>query len=63
MIKIINSKRFKCDKLENISMTNNNTYMIVRENGINNAIFDSKYERYNDLILLINERCSLTESK
>ena len=61
--KIINSKRFKCDRLEDISLTKNNTYMVVRENGINNVIFDSKYDRYNDLIILVNERCSLTENK
>lgn len=59
--KIINSKKFKIDKIEDISLTNNNTYMAVYENAINNIIFDSKYERYDDLILLINERCSLTE--
>ena len=61
--KIINSKKFKIDKIEDISLTNNNTYMAMYENAINNIIFDSKYERYNDLILLINERCSLTEEK
>ena len=49
------------DKIEDISLTNNNTYMAMYENAINNIIFDSKYERYDDLILLINERCSLTE--
>ena len=59
--KIINSKKFKIDKIEDISLTNNNTYMAMYENAINNIIFDSKYERYDDLILLINERCSLTE--
>lgn len=37
--------------------------MAMYENAINNIIFDSKYERYDDLILLINERCSLTEEK
>lgn len=61
--KIINSKKFKIDKIEDISLTNNNTYMAMYENAINNIIFDSKYERYDDLILLINERCSLTEKK
>ena len=61
--KIINSKKFKIDKIEDISLTNNNTYMAMYENAINNIIFDSKYERYDDLILLINERCSLTEEK
>lgn len=61
--KIINSKKFKIDKIEGISLTNNNTYMAMYENAINNIIFDSKYERYDDLILLINERCSLTEEK
>lgn len=61
--KIINSKKFKIDKIEGISLTNNNTYMAMYENAINNIIFDSKYERYDDLILLINERCSLTEKK
>lgn len=61
--KIINSKKFKIDRIEDISLTNNNTYMAMYENAINNIIFDSKYERYDDLILLINERCSLTEEK
>ncbi len=61
--KIINSKKFKIDKIEDISLTNNNTYMAMYENAINNIIFDPKYERYDDLILLINERCSLTEKK
>lgn len=61
--KIIISKKFKIDKIEDISLTNNNTYMAMYENAINNIIFDSKYERYDDLILLINERCSLTEEK
>lgn len=61
--KIINSKKFKIDKIEDISLTNNNTYMAMYENAINNIIFDPKYERYDDLILLINERCSLTEEK
>ena len=61
--KIINSKKFKIDKIEDISLTNNNTYMAMYENAISNIIFDSKYERYDDLILLINERCSLTEEK
>ena len=56
-------KKFKIDKIEDISLTNNNTYMAMYENAINNIIFDSKYERYDDLILLINERCSLTEEK
>lgn len=61
--KIINSKKFKIDKIEDISLTNNNTYMAMHENAINNIIFDTKYERYDDLILLVNERCSLTEAK
>ena len=61
--KIINSKKFKINRIEDISLTNNNTYMAMYENAINNIIFDSKYERYDDLILLINERCSLTEEK
>lgn len=61
--KIINSKKFKINRIEDISLTNNNTYMAMYENAINNIIFDSKYERYDDLILLINERCSLTKAK
>ena len=61
--KIINSKKFKINRIEDISLTNNNTYMAMYENAINNIIFDSKYERYDDLILLINERCSLTKTK
>lgn len=58
--KIIKSHKFKIDRIEDISLTNNNTYMAMHENAINNVIFDSKYERYDDLIFLINERCSLT---
>lgn len=61
--KIIKSHKFKIDRIEDISLTNNNTYMAMHENAINNVIFDSKYERYNDLIVLINERCSLTSDK
>ena len=60
--KIIKSKKFKIDKLEDISKTGNNSYMTVRENSINNVMFTNKYERYDDLIILINERCSLTEN-
>lgn len=60
--KIIKSKKFKIDKLEDISKTGNNSYMTVRENSINNVMFTNKYERYDDLIVLINERCSLTEN-
>ncbi len=60
--KIIKSKKFKIEKLEDISKTGNNSYMTVRENSINNVMFTNKYERYDDLIVLINERCSLTEN-
>lgn len=60
--KIIKSKKFKIEKLEDISKTGNNSYMTVRENSINNVMFTNKYERYDDLIILINERCSLTEN-
>ena len=60
-IKYIEKNINNLDKIEDISLTNNNTYMAMYENAINNIIFDSKYERYDDLILLINERCSLTE--
>lgn len=60
--KIIKSKKFKIEKLEDISKTGNNSYMAVRENSINNVMFTNKYERYDDLIVLINERCSLTEN-
>lgn len=60
--KIIKSKKFKIDKLEDISKTGNNSYMTVRKNSINNVMFTNKYERYDDLIILINERCSLTEN-
>lgn len=60
--KIIKSKKFKIDKLEDISKTGNNSYMTVRKNSINNVMFTNKYERYDDLIVLINERCSLTEN-
>lgn len=60
--KIIKSKKFKIEKLEDISKTGNNSYMAVRENSINNVIFTNKYERYDDLIIMINERCSLTEN-
>ena len=62
-IKYIEKNINNLDKIEDISLTNNNTYMAKYENAINNIIFDSKYERYDDLILLINERCSLTEEK
>ena len=60
--KIIKSKKFKIEKLDDISKTGNNSYMAVRENSINNVAFTNKYERYDDLIVLINERCSLTEN-
>lgn len=60
--KIIKSKKFKIDKLEDISKTGNNSYMTVRKNSINSVMFTNKYERYDDLIILINERCSLTEN-
>ena len=62
-IKYIEKNINNLDKIEDISLTNNNTYMAMYENAINNIIFDPKYERYDDLILLINERCSLTEKK
>ncbi len=60
--KIIRSKKFKIEKLEDISKTGNNSYIIVRQNSINNVVFANKYDRYDDLIILINERCSLTEN-
>ena len=59
---ILEVEPIKIEKLDDISKTGNNSYMAVRENSINNVAFTNKYERYDDLIVLINERCSLTEN-
>ena len=61
--KILKSNRFKVDRIEDISKTDSNSYMVVHRDAINNVVFTPKYSRYNDLIVLINERCSLTEDK